>query len=332
MSHRRHLILGVTLVAQLALILIFRSPFGAASVRQEARPLLPALETAKPTKLEIDGAGAQKITLEKSGDAWGVDELGGFPVDGKKVDDLLSSLKGLRVRRPIVESSRYHEQFKVSDKTHEGRVKLWAEGQADPAVDLLLGSSPDYRTLNVRVAGADPVYEVRGLASYDVRADAGAWIKKEVLEGVQESDITELQVQNAKGAFGVRKQSGAWVVTSPEKMKGRTLNADKAAALVRAVAGLRLSDGAGKVDDTGQGFAPAAATVWVKWESKPPEGAPEAPSSMPPGERTIRIGAKAQGKETERYVSWSGFGYTGTVWDSSVTSLVEDGLDKLLVS
>jgi len=313
---RSHLVLGVTLAVQVALILLLRSPFSASSGRQQPTLLLPSLQSLEATRLQLEGAGDAQVTLVRDGEAWNLEQLDGFPADAKKVEELLHNLKGLQVRRPVVSSARYHAQFKVQDETHEGRVRVWGAAGSEPAADLIIGSSPDYRTLNVRRAGADPVYEVRGLAAYDLRADAEAWIKKQLV-AAEEQDVVELTLANAKGSFTLQKKDGAWTVAAPARDQGRALDADRAAALVRAVTSLRLSEGAGRLDAAAQGLLAPAATVSVRW------------AGDEPGECTIRFGAKPPDKDSLRYVGWTGSDHAGMVWDSSVTRLIDEGLDAV---
>ena len=47
-------------------------------------------------------------------------------------------------------------------------------------------------------------------------------------------------------------------------------------------------------------------------------------------EQTIEIGSSLAEEDSKRFVSRSGFGYTGSIWSSSVEKLVENSLDDLL--
>ena len=88
------------------------------------------------------------------------------------------------------------------------------------------------------------------------------------------------------------------------------------------VVGIRLNDGAGPVDEVVHGFAKPAATLVLRLQG----GADDPGGEAAIRELTIRIGAKADDNEAQRYLTRDGFGFTGTVWESAVRRLLEDTL------
>ena len=46
----------------------------------------------------------------------------------------------------------------------------------------------------------------------------------------------------------------------------------------------------------------------------------------------LQIGGKVEDQDTQRYITRSGLEFTGTVWESSVTKLLEEKLDALFAS
>ena len=103
---------------------------------------------------------------------WKVESLGGFPggrTEGRRPAGTIWKL--VRVRRPVVSSGRYHDSFKVAEDENEGRIRLWDDAADDPDVDLILGSSPNYRTAHVRLAGEDA--GLRGPRPRGLRRPAG---------------------------------------------------------------------------------------------------------------------------------------------------------------
>lgn len=326
---RTQLVLGGLLLVQAVLILLLRSPMSRAVGGAEARPLLPALTGISPIRLELQGPDQEKVTLLSKGGRWTVEEAGGFPADAQKVSKLLDDLRGLKVRNPVVSSSRYHSTFKVKEDQPEARIRIWDDAAGEPKADLMLGTSPNYRTTHVRRAGEDPIYEVRGLATYDIRADRGTWIEKKLVD-VPEAALVGLSLTNAKGSFELEKQDGAWVVRSPENLKGRKLDQEKVAALIRSATPLRLADAAGALDEQAQGLASPAATLKLRWTPAPAAaeaGEPAAPAA--PQELVLRVGGKVEGKDDQRYVTASGFDYAGTIWDSSVEKLLSEQVADL---
>jgi hypothetical protein len=326
---RTQLALSGVLVLQLLLILVFRSPFSEATGAAEQRPLL-AFDEADAVHIGLGGSDEEPITLEKSGENWGVAELGGFPADGEKIANLLRDLEGLTVRRPVVTSKRYHETFSVTDENNEGRVRIWSGSEDDPVVDLIVGNAPNYRTTDVRLAGEDEVYEVRGLTSYEIGSATTNWIDKDLVD-VSEDQIVDLRVTNENGAYELEKRDGAWTVVAPADATERQIDGGKVEDLLRTVATLRLADAVGPREPEAHGLASPAATVVVRWTSDG-TGATGAESPADLQQLTVEIGAVPEDNESQRFVSRSGFEYTGLIWESSVKSLLEGGVDDLLES
>ncbi len=323
-------LLAATLGLQLLLILLFRAPWGDGGGTLETRALVPALEAITPVRLELGGSDGESITLDKTGDGWGIAGLGGFPADDEKVQKLIDDLEALRVRRPVVTSSRYHDAFKVEDDDHEGRVRLWADAGAEPKLDLIVGDSPNYRVVHLRLAGEDAVYEARGLAAYDLQPQTTSWIRKE-LAGAAADNVVGLELANARGRFRVDKVDGAWKVVSPEGSAGDVLDTKKVEDLVRSAAALRLADAAGARDDGAHGLSAPAATVTLRWTADG-AGATSAESPADVQEVTLEIGGQVPDKTSQRYVGRTGLAYTGTIWESSVTTFLEKQLADLLAS
>lgn len=320
MDRTQRLLVGL-LLAQLVLILLVRSPFSGGTGADASRPLLPSLEAFTPARVEIEGKESEKVSLTRQDGGWALEELGGFPADEAKVDELLEKLRGLSVRRPVVSGSRYHAAFKVAEDDNEGRMRIWGDGSDEPEVDLIFGSSPNYRALHVRLGSETPVYEVRDLAVYDVRPDAGAWADMELVD-VPEESLLSLAIDNASGSFELVRQEQIWRVASPETMRDSELDQDEVGRLVGSAVSIRLAEPVGPVGDGPSPPQEAAATVTLRWS--PAGGA----------EQTLVywIGDTVEDQETQRRIGRSGFDYTGTVWESSVQPVLEKALADLIGS
>jgi len=323
--NRTQLYLAGLLIVQVVLILLVRSPFSVASAGAEARALLPALEAITPGQLEILGPDDESIRLVRKDGSWQVESLDGFPADEEKVEKLLDNLTDLRVRRPVVSSGRYHESFKVADDEYEGRIRLWSDTGSDADVDLFLGSSPNFRTSHVRLAGEDAVYEVRGLSSHDVKPASSGWIERELVQ-TDETLVVGFTLSNEAGEFELVREDGIWQLRSPEG-EG-TLDQGKVDAFVRTASSVRLDDAAGPVDPAAHGFSNPAATLVLRW-SETPAAVDEEGGVR---ELTLTVGQQLPDNESRRYVTRDGFGFTGTVWESSIRRLLEEKLDDLMAS
>jgi hypothetical protein len=324
---RTQLYLAGLLLVQVLLILIFRSPFTGADTGYASRALLPALDAITPSQIEIVGPDEDSIKLVRRDGAWHVDDLGGFPADGAKLESMLDELKQIRVRRPVVTSDRYHASFKVAEDDHEARVRLWDDSEGDPDVDLIVGSSPNFRTSHVRLAGEDAVYEARGVSPYDIRPARSSWIARELVDA-DATGVVGVVLTNAAGGFELAKQAGIWTVRAPARAQGAELDQGKVDSLVRTAAEIRLSDGTGPVDEAAHGLANPAATLVLRIQ----DAADDPAGTAAVREVTVRIGDAPDDDDAKRYVTRDGFGFTGIVWESSVRRVLEEKLEELYPS
>jgi hypothetical protein len=321
--NRTQLTLAALLIVQLLLIVLLRAPLSGAAGPTQLHALLPVLEAVTPTQLHIVGADDEEVTLAQRAEGWVVEELDGFPADAAKIKTLIDDLRGLKVRRPVVSGSRFHETFKVADDEFEARLQLWDDTDDDPKVDLILGTSPTYRAVHVRLAAEDPVYEVRGVAAYDVRPDAGTWVDRQLVD-VPAERVVGIAVENETGSFEIAKRDGAWVVVEPETMQGLTLDADEVSNLVDAVSSISLAEPVGP--STGDERETGGASVTLRVEPDPGAVATAAPL----GTVIVQVGASVEDNESQRYVSRSEFGFVGTVWESAVRDLLESQIQDLM--
>jgi hypothetical protein len=319
--NRNHTTLAILLIVQVALILLVRSPFSGGTSASESRPLLPMLEALTPMQIELLGNEDRRVTLIKEAGGWQLGDLDGFPADDEKIEQLIDDLRALTIRRPVVTSKRYHASFKVADDENQGRVRLWDNPAEDPAIELIMGSSSNYRALHVRLEGTSEVYEVRDLAAYDVRADPEAWIEKDLVD-VPEGQLVNLAVTNANGSFELIRQDGQWSAEGSEA----ALNSDEVDSLVRAASSIQLAKPAGLRDAAAHGYAAAAATVTLRYRP------PGEPDSTDVREIVVTVGAKPDADSSERYITRSDFEFSGVVWESSIRALLESTLDGLVDS
>lgn len=329
MAKRTQLALCALLLLQVVLIVLLRTPLFGQSRSSAAHALLPGLTATSIARLELQSPAGEKLTLTKNDERWVVQEAGGFPAQADKVKKLLDDLRGLHARRPVVSSSRYHKAFKVTENEFEARVRGWEANGTDPKLDLILGSSSNYRSAHVRLAGEDAVYEVRDLAVYDLRPDKALWIDKTLVD-LPAAEVLGLQLTNAKGSLELEKQDGVWKLRSPADMQQSEIDTEKVDALLRSATSIRLSDAAGPLDEQAQGLALPAATLTLKHQRAQTPPSEEAPQATVTEELVVRIGAKVAGKENERYITRSGLDYAGTVWESSVSRLLEQEPAELL--
>lgn len=309
--------LGILLIVQVVLILLVHSPFGGTSTSATPTMLFPELDDETVSRVRLSDAD-DGVTLTRTNGEWGLAEYGGFPANQSKVDELIGDLAALEVRRPVVRSGKYHAAFKVENDDHEGRVRVWSDGDEKPVADLIIGSSANYRALRVRRAGDSEVYEVSGLAAYDVRPDAGSWIRTKLVD-VTADTVRGISIANAQGSFELVKDESGWTAGGTS---AATLDTSKVDALVRSVTGLSIAGPLGPSGEHGPTPSDAAASVTLGWAQQV-EGAEQSGSAV------ILIGAKRPDDDARRSITVEGSGFSGEIWDSSVSSLIEKTLDDL---
>ena len=146
LSFKLAAVLGLQLV--LALVLWAGGPDYNAFKAKE--PLL-AFDPAKVDRIEIAEGSANSVALVKEDGKWVIPSSAGFPADAAKVSGLLTKLAGLKKGWPVATSAEAAKRFKVSDDAFERRVVLKSGGGT--LGELLLGTSPNFKSVSVRAGG-----------------------------------------------------------------------------------------------------------------------------------------------------------------------------------
>jgi hypothetical protein len=255
--NRTQRILALLLVVQAALLGILALRSGGRD-GAEPRPLLPGLGELVPARIRIDGADDKFVSLTRGAEGWTLEQPAGYPAEPSAVTELLDKLGGLHIRRPVVSSDRYHATLRVAEDEYERRLRVWSDGASDPEIDLILGSSPNFDISHVRLAGDDPVYEVRGLGTFDLRAEPSAWVVRNLID-VSAEDVVGLKLRNAHGEIELSREDGVWVLITPALPGASELDQAEADSLVQALCSVRLDEPAAAVAGGGMGLdAPVA--------------------------------------------------------------------------
>lgn len=295
MTRTQWILAGILAVQ--VLLLIAAAPWSSETGIESSHPLLPELESFTPARLEIQENDERSVTLDRKGDAWVLPDEDNFPADSSKVDQLLDDLEAIKVRRPVVTQSRYHDTFKVAEDEHERRLRIWKDADDDPEIELFVGTSPNYRVSHVRVGGDDRVYEARGVGAYDLRSTPLSWVNQTFVD-VPFDDVTRFTLSNEHGRIELAREEGEWKLVSPAGSGEPSLDTTAVDSLVRSVASLRLSEPAGAIDASAQGFDDPAATVEIAYHT-----GEEATEEVV----EVRVGAEVGDGDGKRYASRSGF-------------------------
>ncbi|HXV76075.1 MAG TPA: DUF4340 domain-containing protein [Candidatus Polarisedimenticolaceae bacterium] len=300
-------ILLVLLVLQGGLLLIVAAPWSTGAGIDGTRVLVRELGTVEPARIEIV-EGDVTLSLQQQDGRWRIEQADGYPADASKVERLIGDLEQIEVRRPVVSGSRYHEALKVTVDDNERRLRLWGSPDGEPAVELLIGSSPNYGVQHVRRRDEDRVYEVRGLSPWDLRADAGSWIDTTLLE-VAAADVVSLRITHGAEGFGLSREDGSeWHRSDGEA----PVDPAKVDRFLETIEGLRVSEPAGPAGPAEQRASfgldePAAVLELVH---RPAENATETV--------TLRIGRALDDDSGKRYAWVDGAEYAVVLskWDA----------------
>ena len=175
---RLTVLLTALLGVQLALALSFALT-GSDHAAFEAKEPLLAFEPAKIDRIAIDDDAGNSVTLEKQDGKWTIPAFAGFPANQASVENVLNRLAALKKGWPVAETEGAAERFKLTEKVHDRRVVLNSSGRK--VGELLIGTSPSFRQVHVRVGDAAAIYAVE-FAAYDVGAGPDAWMDRDVLD------------------------------------------------------------------------------------------------------------------------------------------------------
>lgn len=229
---RAPLVLGLSalLLAQLLLGLVLG--WGA-----EARSLTPSLsdaplldfapEAVKRLRLQGPEGEAGVVLARGAGEhAWVLANLGDFPAQGLKVEQLLSDLAALRRTLPVATSAAARERFKVADDAFEGQLVL--ESDQGALASLIVGDSAGFRRLFARPAEDSAIYEV-ALGMSDLSPRREDWIERNALRLAAE-DISRI----ASADWSLERTADGWTLAGADG----TVDQEAVETLARRLAAL----------------------------------------------------------------------------------------------
>lgn len=174
---------------------------GGAERGEAAQGLLP-FEPAQAVRFNI-ATDDDEVELSRGDDGWELD--GGLPADDGKVGEVLDKLGKASAAWPVATSAATAERFEVTEDNFQRRLVI---GSADgEEATLFLGSSPGYRRVHARAAGAEEVYSI-DFSSYEAPAEAGQWLDKTLLR--PDGDVASVRREEAWALK--RDDDGDWLV------------------------------------------------------------------------------------------------------------------------
>ena len=195
----------------------------------QTEPLL-SFDRDKLDKIVITGAEqTESAVLTKDKGAWFLTNLNQLPVSQNQLDTALDKLSALTTSWPIATTKTSHQRFELQEDNFQRRIQLFQGG--NKIADLLLGSSPGFRKVHLRMLDNDNVYALP-LNTFDFPVKDQQWLDKSLLA------ISAIDSIQGPDYFLIKEQ-GDWILKSPAD-KTVPLDQDKAVGLARALSNLRV--------------------------------------------------------------------------------------------
>jgi Domain of unknown function (DUF4340) len=209
-----------------ALVLMKRAGHETVTLTEQAQ-----LTTLVPEDLDTDAVGKLKIwsgaseddaiILAKTGDdAWELESAYGAPVDTKKIDSFLHTVKTMEGEFRADASETQLADYQLSDDLGFHAVGYGADGTTE-AFNVLVGKSPSFGNAFMRAGGSSAVYVVdlnlkREAAVYSDEATekpkADHWLDKTIL-ALNADDLTGLDLVFPDKHLAAEKET---IVIEPE--------------------------------------------------------------------------------------------------------------------
>jgi hypothetical protein len=183
-------------------------------VKAESGPLLSGYEAGKVASFKIDNNEGNSVALAKKDGDWVLSSGGDYPADQEAVSTLLDKLAAIQADRLVTRTKDSHKRLQVADDDFIRRLQIELDDGA--TFELLLGTSPNPRSTNVRLAGQNDVFLTGELLSYDVDAVVSRWIDTTYVN-LNKDQVTAMTLENANGTFELRKTDDQWTLLGLEE-------------------------------------------------------------------------------------------------------------------
>ncbi|MBX3010214.1 MAG: DUF4340 domain-containing protein [Caldilineaceae bacterium] len=202
----------------------------------------------------------KQIKVSRSGDGWGLPEAEDFPATTLYASDTISKVLTIDTRRLVASTATSHSRLQVTADDFVRRVDLeTTDGQT---LTLYVGSSPSFRSTNVRRADSDNVYLTSSLTTDDLRTDYGSWIDTSYL-AIPEPEIQALTIENAQGTVSfTRPTTDTWTLS--DLAPGETFNQNNLTSLLTRFTGFNMVKPLGKTEQPIYGMTTPTATVTLQ--------------------------------------------------------------------
>lgn len=252
--NRRNQILTGLLALQIILIGVVFWPGRGANATAAA--LFPDL-TVDDVQVMTIQEGETEIQVARSSDGWVLPDADDFPVKEVTVSDTISKVLQIDTRRLVADNTSSHPRLQVTEAEAQREVILETTG--GEALTLLVGSSPSFRSTNVRRGDSDNVYVTGSLQATDLRTDYANWIDTSYL-AIPQADVQAVTIENSQGTLSfTRVNTDTWALD--DLAEGETFAQNNLTSLLTRFSGFNMVRPLGKEAQPEYGMENPAATV-----------------------------------------------------------------------
>lgn len=228
MSKQKNILLFVILALQTALLVFLYRPGQETTAPQ--LQLFAELQPGQVSSLTITDDEGKSITLDKAA-AWKVGAEG-YPGDPESIDAFLNKIAALRSSRLVTTTRGSHGRLKVSDSLFNKKVTI---RQQDKELTLLIGTSPNSKSVHLRRSGDNEVHQVSGLAAWEVQTEPSSWWQDQYV-AIDGDQLRGVHLTNAHGSLTISKnEEGKWLLEGAEPLALDQAKLDDFLAAIKSI-------------------------------------------------------------------------------------------------
>lgn len=227
-------ILAILLVLQAAVIAYLYRPGKNESVPSVT--LMDSVDAKTVSSMKITDENGSLITLTKEGESWFVGDEH-FPADQASVDTIINKISGLESARLVSRTKSSHNRLKVGDEVFNRKVVL---GSAKGDSTFLMGTAPSSKSVHLRVAGQNEVYQVTGISAWELQTERDSWWQTKYVK-VDPDSIDAVTIRNTKGIVSLRRSGEEKKWQLADDVSG-DLAQEKVSALINTISNISISE------------------------------------------------------------------------------------------
>lgn len=287
----------------------------------ESVELFPKLSVSDVDTLEIfgpPGENQETVKLKRSGEEWVIPNADNFPAQKADIENLITSVIGLKSRNQVLTGSTYHTKLEVAESDYRRKLVM---GTSNGDQVVYLGSSPSFKNIHIRRSDDDTVYQVTGLSESDAGSRAWNWVNRNYVS-YPEEEVWSITLKNEHGSFQLDKDpaSNTWALVGEDT----ELDTDKINELVNDAREIGLEAPIGKEAKAEYKLGETATLTLTVGTSTIANTPPKATKDV-----TLQVGKKFEDKD-RRYFKSSESEYVVEVAGWELKKLLETKRDDLL--